>query len=397
MNKYHLPEGIGQGNPVQVDPQIQYYDASHSAEHFPIGVLFTHMFKSLPCVINVQKTYSEDLIIFLREKGKLIQDVVTIPNKQPHSVFYDPFDLEAIEDFDTGVTNEYKGGFVYKDSIIRFDSCTSKKRSKKLKSKKRLFTISIFYQPGTIPPLSDFDKFLYEEKLENIIHAVFRDEHGGIRFEPFETEVPKKFSIEKYYPEGFKDVHKHMVESLKQNEAGLYLLHGEPGTGKTTYIKYLSSQIQRDMIYVPIALIEALSDPSFLPVLLKKKQSVIVIEDAEKALLARGSDSSSSLVSSILNLTDGIMGNVYNISIIATYNSPRQDIDKALLRKGRLKGEYYFRKLDKEQSQKIMNENKIKHTATEPMSLADIFNVDMPEVLLSDELKTERRVGFFPG
>lgn len=131
-----------------------------------------------------------------------------------------------------------------------------------------------------------------------------------------------------------------------------------------------------------------------MPALLKKRHSILVIEDAEKALLAREPGDSSSLVSAILNITDGIMGNVFSISVIATYNSPRTGIDKALLRKGRLKGEHRFDKLPVEQAQKIMDENKIKHTAYEPMSLAEIFNTDEPNTLTTKELVEEKRMGF---
>ena len=137
-----------------------------------------------------------------------------------------------------------------------------------------------------------------------------------------------------------------------------------------------------------------LSDPSFMPILLKRKHCVLIIEDAEKALLARAPGEESSLVSAILNITDGIMGNVFNIAIIATYNSPRNDVDKALLRKGRLKGEYKFDKLPVEQAQKLLDENKIKFKATEPMSLADIFNTDVPDMLVTKDMREEKRMGF---
>jgi hypothetical protein len=297
-------------------------------------------------------------------------------------------------DFFDDDNTEYKGSFLYKDCLIRFDCESSRKRTKKQDKKPKLFTIDVYFKPGSPLPISDFEPFLYEEKLENIIHAIFRDDHGGVRFEPFETELPEKFSVDDYYPEGFDQFNERMVESLKMNEAGLYLLHGEPGTGKTTYIKYLASQTDRDMIYLPVALIDSLSDPSFLPILLKKKHSILVIEDAEKALLSRDGGPASSLVSSILNLTDGIMGNVFNISIIATYNSPRQDIDKALLRKGRIKGEYKFAKLPIKQCQKILDDNRINFTATEPMTLAEIFNTDSDNVVVSKELIQEKRMGF---
>jgi hypothetical protein len=89
------------------------------------------------------------------------------------------------------------------------------------------------------------------------------------------------------------------------------------------------------------------------------------------------------------------MGNVFSISVIATYNSPRAGIDKALLRKGRLKGEHKFDKLPIEQVQQIIDDNKINFTAKEPMSLAEIFNTQEPDTLTTKELVEEKRMGFF--
>jgi energy-coupling factor transporter ATP-binding protein EcfA2 len=389
MSKIQLPKNIGQGTPAKIRQDVQYFDTSHHGSFFPFGIYFTSTYGVMPSTVHINKTYTEDLVFFLREKGEIFQDLVSIsagsPRSMTLSMYQDDFELDE---------PEYKGTFLYKDCVINFTRTTSRKH-KKATDTPPLFNISIYYKPGTKPPVKDFDKFLYEEKLNSVIHTIFRDEHGGIVFEPFETVVPEGYSVEKYYTKDFQPMHKHIVETLKKNESGLYLFHGEPGTGKTTYIKHLASLINRDMIYVPVAFIDSLVDPSFLPALLKKRHSILVIEDAEKALLAREPGDSSSLVSAILNITDGIMGNVFSISVIATYNSPRAGIDKALLRKGRLKGEHKFDKLPIEQVQQIIDDNKINFTAKEPMSLAEIFNTQEPDTLTTKELVEEKRMGFF--
>lgn len=396
MEKLQLPTNVGQGEAYATNTQTKYFDSGHGWEYIPLGLIFCDEFGALPCSIQVNKMYSEEAITFLRKKGKLLSDHISIPPSTPQTFIYDVFDPASLDENNSG---DYKGAFIYKNMIVKFERVTSKKTNyKNLKDKnlkdRFLFNLTFLYKPNTEPAVSDFDKFLVDERLQNVIHTIFRDEHGGVAFEPFETHLPKNYSIKKYYNDDFAAVHARMINSLKQKESGLYLLHGEPGTGKTTYIKYISSIIQRDLIYIPISLIETLSDPSFMPILLKRKHCALVIEDAEKALLSRTPGEASSLVSAILNLTDGIMGDVFNISIIATYNSPRQDIDKALLRKGRLKCEYKFDKLSAEKAQVLLNEHKIKYKATEPMSLADIFNTDTPDPLTTKELTEEKRMGF---
>jgi hypothetical protein len=396
-SKIFLPKNLGQGTPVKEIPNEKYYEPGHHASYFPVGLFFIRKYNCFPCIINVNKTYSEGLINFLRENAELLHDIATVKNTPQPTTERVSFSSEAafmdsvFGDDNDDTELDYKGAFLYKDCVITFHRAPSKKTKTQGPP---LFSFSIYYRPNTTPPLQDFDSFLIEEDIKNVIHTIFRDEHGGIIFEPFEVTVPDSYSIDELYIPEFREVHENIVENLKKNESGLFLFHGEPGTGKTTYIKHLSSQVRRDMIYVPVAFIDSIVDPSFLPSLLRKRHCVLVIEDAEKALLARDPGDASSFVSTILNITDGIMGNVFNIAIIATYNSPRQDIDKALLRKGRLKGEFKFDKLPVQQCQNILDKNNIKYTATEPMTLAEIFNVEAPDVLFSQELKTEKRMGF---
>ena len=97
------------------------------------------------------------------------------------------------------------------------------------------------------------------------------------------------------------------------------------------------------------------------------------------------------LISNILNLTDGILGDCLNIQIIATFNMARERIDSALLRKGRLVAEHKFDKLSIEESNLLLLHLGKNIVVNEPMSLADIYNID------SDYIRTSsinRRIGF---
>ena len=63
-----------------------------------------------------------------------------------------------------------------------------------------------------------------------------------------------------------------------------------------------------------------------------------------------------------------------SVFIIATFNSTRDQIDKALIRKGRLVLEHEFKELPIENCNAIFNKLKINKKADAPMSLADIYN-----------------------
>lgn len=187
-----------------------------------------------------------------------------------------------------------------------------------------------------------------------------------------------------HYNDDFAKVHESLVTELNKGGKGLYLLHGLPGTGKTTYLKSISKLVKkRDFIFLPSTFASVIAEPSFLTFLEQKcKGSVIILEDAEEVLKDR-SINKTSAVPNILNITDGILGDMLGISVICTYNANTDVIDKALLRKGRAKVNYYFDKLSLEKCKNINN------SITEPMTLADALMFEEESLV-----KERRAIGF---
>jgi ATP-dependent 26S proteasome regulatory subunit len=75
-------------------------------------------------------------------------------------------------------------------------------------------------------------------------------------------------------------------------------------------------------------------------------------------------------------MTDGILGDCLSLQVIATLNTPREKIDKALLRKGRLIAEHEFQELSEENVKKLFDKLKIKKDVTKPLTLTEIYNHD---------------------
>jgi ATP-dependent 26S proteasome regulatory subunit len=184
-----------------------------------------------------------------------------------------------------------------------------------------------------------------------------------------------------------------VLDNLTNKKSGLYLFNGPPGTGKSSYIKHLlSSNLPRKIAYIPVSLIGQLVSPELMPLLMDNKDIILVIEDAEKALLSRETSENAAIVSTILNLTDGFIGDAMNISIMATFNTEKEKIDSALLRKGRLRLSHEFGLLSLEDSKKLaVAIGKPASAVLEPMSLADIYNMDDDTGYKEPE---QRRVGF---
>ena len=195
------------------------------------------------------------------------------------------------------------------------------------------------------------------------------------RLETKEVQIKKpSIDFKIHYNEDFFPIHKTMVKQLnKKDTNGLYLFHGTPGTGKSTYIKYLIHQLKKKVIFISPKMAGELDNLSMTPFLLENRNSVFVIEDAEELITSREEVRHSNL-SMLLNLTDGLLGESLGIQIIATFNTDVKNIDKALLRKGRLSVIYEFKPLALDRTNALLNKLGNSIEVTQPLSVADIFN-----------------------
>lgn len=228
----------------------------------------------------------------------------------------------------------------------------------------------------------------FEISDEDSYISIIIDGFHGLGLQP--VEIPKiDLDITKNYNDDFIEIDAIIKERLnKQKDKGVVLLHGKPGTGKTTYIRHLINSIKKRIIFVPPSLSGTLTSPNFINFLMSYPNSILVIEDAETVIMDRKMTDSNS-VSNLLNLSDGLLSDALNIQVICTFNSDLNSIDKALLRKGRIIAKYEFKELSVDKCSIINRDIGIDQDATKPMVLADLYNQDAT----SFEKKTEK-IGF---
>lgn len=229
-------------------------------------------------------------------------------------------------------------------------------------------------------------------KIErNQVHLVISSRNG---YDTTSFDLPKqKLNLELNYGKGFKPVHDKILKELnKPNGKGLVLLHGTPGTGKTHYLKYLASKIKnKKVLFIPPYLADFITSPEMTPFLIENSNSILFIEDAEKVITDRNIEGSRG-VSNILNLTDGILSDILNIQIVATFNMDKRKIDTALLRKGRLIAEHRFDKLSLEETQRLVDHFKYGITVKEGMTLTDVYNINDTEYKSENDYM--QKIGF---
>lgn len=180
--------------------------------------------------------------------------------------------------------------------------------------------------------------------------------------------------LDLFYEDDFKQIDETVRKRLNhKNDKGIVLLHGLPGTGKTTYLRYLIAKINKPVLFLPPHMAQSLVDPGFADIIIRNPNTVLVIEDAEDIIMER-KGSNNAAVSTLLNLSDGLLSDGLNVQVICTFNCSLPTIDKALLRKGRLIARYEFGKLTIPKAQRLSNKFGFKTQIDRPMTVAEIIN-----------------------
>jgi hypothetical protein len=202
-----------------------------------------------------------------------------------------------------------------------------------------------------------------------------------------------------HYGEDFAEWHQQFIGELNTRRGGLTILRGEPGTGKTTYLRHLLYELSKThrFYYLPPSVYPMLSSPLCVDfwigenkkhVTLKK---IVLLEDAEALLAERHPENQESL-STLLNIGDGFLGDLLQMHVICTINAPIGRLDPAVKRSGRLIAARQFERLNWPQAQRLAQARGLTLEFRESYSLAEIYaNSSLTGDLTQD---CERKVGF---
>lgn len=217
----------------------------------------------------------------------------------------------------------------------------------------------------------------FGEQRQSSFKVLTRDDRC-FRTEDVKTGNFQGLDINSHYNDDFAVIDDIIGQGFATPSSGLVLLHGTPGTGKTSYIKHLIGKYKdRSFIFVQNEFVKELLKPEFITFILRHKDAVLIIEDAERVIMSREFSKEDSVVSTILQLTDGLFSDYLNLKIICTFNSSLEKIDKALLRKGRMIAKYEFKELSLEKANQLAIS--LGHgPVNQAMSLAEVYKMSQP-------------------
>ena len=321
--------------------------------------------------VSDERLYSNGAIRFLETNAVLITDHIEIEDKT------DTDDDDFLSKYSQGQRSKR---FWYKHNLV---SATVQDDD--------TYKLEFYRAASQISVHEEFTKWVVERKGDSKVSILIR-KNGSLVANKVSFKPPVIDDLELNYGSGFKKTHEKMKGILDEGGSSLFMINGSPGTGKSNYLKYLSSIVDREFVFISPGLASSLSSPDFISLLMDKKGGVLILEDAEGAVKARGSENSDdTAVSSLLNITSGFLGDILSISVIITTNADHPFVDPAMMRKGRLSLSLTMGPLSVEDAKRLAKHLGKDIEPSVPMTLAEIYGADTDTGYTPPK---ERQVGF---
>lgn len=384
-------------------------EGTASGDNFPVHRYYALKFDEMPSIVNFSNAYTEAFALLktLEEKAKaaIIHSVGSTwggwrarPTRFLLRFMYHPGYLLQVTNINEYDEDEYEvpthiRKLIYRDDHVYFGQFQLFRPGDSSERRDEYFEEHL---EGYIDDCTIRRK--PEKPFINIIETVSNG------FVMKEHPVDDDFEIRDLdinYGYGFGQFHNDLMERFNSSTKGLVLFHGEPGTGKTYYIRHLLRKMvasRKVVIYMPPNMVDHLVEPGFMTFLAHSVRNwsaegnfcVLLIEDAEPLLAKRVEGVRIQGVTNLLNLSDGLLNDMLNLQIICTFNVDLKKLDSALLRPGRLIARKEFKPLGELDANLLAQRLGIKHHFTAPATLGEIYALRKNQNTLIHDVAPER-------
>ncbi|KAJ2958551.1 hypothetical protein NQZ79_g5858 [Umbelopsis isabellina] len=210
--------------------------------------------------------------------------------------------------------------------------------------------------------LEEWKDLYYRKKYGKVSRSRFLGENNAIQ-EPIQTwghwewdsslvKVPRRFDTvvmkEGQKEDLLQDIKTFLNKNAWYEKRGIpyrrgYLLHGPPGTGKTSTIEAIAGELHMNVSIISLS--NDMEDSRFMASLqTKPRNSILLIEDIDSVRISSNDDSKNSsrggyyekglTLSSVLNALDGIVGQQGSVVFLTCNDTTK--LPPALLRPGRI-------------------------------------------------------------
>ena len=236
------------------------------------------------------------------------------------------------------------------------------------------FVFEIYAEPTILKQIVFKIKTEYEK--QDIVKVSWCFSAGGYVEDKSLYIEHKIRAYDEFYP-WFKNGVDAFITEYLNDDAAVLVMHGPPGTGKTSFLKHLLTNYKQN---ATISYDEKVlsDDRFFIGFLTSNDSNLLIVEDADLLLGSREHDQNE-VMSKFLNVSDGLIKIVNKKLIFTTNISQASKIDAALLRKGRCFANIEFRNLTPKEAEKAAIAAKLPvkdWKSQKSWSIADIFNGD---------------------
>jgi hypothetical protein len=376
---------------VLTNEQWQWIDDGSKPGDFNARRYFISAFGGFPSETGFGMEHIE-----VRAMRKLLKE-----RMEAFELFYNggdyPYESERPATFAMGFPGQpyivYISNVVYED---KHDFDCSEYVEKFNMSYRYIYTAEpVLFRPSNASGKRDID---FEYELENNIRLcsvdpvpdapeIYMVQVNGGNYQLQTHPVNDNFDIRDLnvnYGSGFNKFHDDLMKRFESETKGLVLFHGQPGTGKTYYIRHLLRTMaskKKKVIYMPPNMIDYMVEPAFMTFLTRTITEhssrgifcVLLIEDAEPLLAKRQEGVRIQGITNLLNMTDGLLNDMLKLQIICTFNVDLRKLDSALLRPGRLIARKEFKPLSELDANLLAQRLGIKHHFKVPATLGEIY------------------------